>query len=598
MLREWGDLEGARAVFDEWRAGERSAEGTVGLMTVATVEGDMDALRTLTESLDVDALTPPDLTRAAIAAADLRPMPPVALALGQRACAIADTDPDDENVRFQAREACAGARLAAAAGGLDECIAGCDDTHELPLLLAGSSPVVRASINGSEPTPFIVDSGASGTLITRDFAEAHGIEPVEGTTYAVGSPGGLLEVSMTHVAMTVGDLRFEKVPAIILDLPIEFVGGIISPQATWRGHVTELDFRAMTLRVKPDAGDTTGMAELPLRLTERTPYVRAAVGGRREVPLVLDTGATRTTLFTSWEALDGDAIERGPETRLAGAGGGGARAWVIPAALDARAGELAWRALQPMVAERGDRETVHGQVRIRGLLGMDLMMGRRLQLDLPGRAIRVSDAQQLGEWPDGATATYRIRASEWDEDIVLTERVIERRGLPSGTEALMIEVSYEGAETGRFRYVMPDLWPTRGTWLISRPAAMMWDVAEDGTLTPVPQRERQQRWVPVFVPFQTRPAGNPEIRFVPVEREGQEPLSCTEIAMPAATRAGPGATLEVVECPTEPWRTRRLTVRGADGEVIYEFVVTNGAPEADTEPDADAEPDVEGSAEE
>ena len=594
LLEEWGDVEGAREVFTEWQRGERAAEGTVGLMTLAMIEADMERLGELAGQLDVGALEDPRLvTRAALAAGDLRPVAPIALSLGQRACAIAESAPDDEQLRFQAREACAGARLAAAAEGLDVCTAGCDATHELPILLAGNSPVVQASINGSDPTPFILDSGASGTLITRAFAEAHGIEAVEGTTYRVGSPGGLLEASLAHVIVQVGELRVEKVPALILDLPVEFVGGIISPQATWRGLVTELDFRDLVVRVRPDTGDVTGMAQLPLLLTERTPYLQAGIAGRREVPLVLDTGATQTTLFTSWEALDGDPIQRGPETRLAGAGGGGARAWMIPAALEAHAGALDWQVIQPMVAERGDGESIHGEVRYRGLVGMDLMMGRKVQLDLPGRAIRVSDRQVLADWDEGDIATYRIRAAAWDDDVVLTERVMQRQTDPSGVEAVMIEVTFEGEHEGNFRYAMPDLWPTRGTWLVSRPAALMWEVGSDGSMTQVPPQEAARRWLPIFVPFQPRPQGNPTIRFVPVEREGQEPLSCTEMVMPAATEVDADATLEMVECPSEPWRTRRLTVRGSDDTILYEFTVTNGAPGADDDEDADEEDEEE-----
>ena len=573
-LREWGDLDGARTIFEAYQQGDRAAEGTVGLMTLATIEGDSGRLAGLVESLDVDALESPELlAQAAVTAFFARPVLPIALALGQRACALADAEPDSPDVRRKAREACAEARVAAAAGALDVCTAGCDGTHELPILLAGNSPVVRATVSGSQPTPFIIDTGASTSVVTRAFAEANGIEPIEGTTYSVGSPGGMLEVDMALVDVQVGELRIEKVPVIIVELPIEFVGGIISPQATFHGLVTELDFRSLTLRVGARASDPAGMAELPLRFSEHNPYLQAAIGGRRPVPFLLDTGATQTSLFTSWEALDGEPIQRGPETRLAGAGGVGARAWVIPAALQATAGPLEWKVIQPLVAERGDGEALHGEVRYRGLVGMDLMMGRRVQLDLPDRKLRISSEQRLGAWPDGATATYRIQASGWAQDIVLTERVLERRTDPSGLAVVVVDVTYTGEQEGHFRYAMPDLWQTRGTWLVARPALMMWDVADDGTLSPVAPADRAERWLPAFVPFQPQPAGNPNIRFLPLEREGAEPLSCTEIALPAAAQASAEATLEVLECPAEPWRTRRLTLRGPDGAVIYQFEI-------------------------
>lgn len=394
------------------------------------------------------------------------------------------------------------------------------------------------------------------------------------------------------VDVQVGELRVERVPAIIVDLPIEFVAGILSPQATWRGMATELDFRQLRLRVAPETRPGDAVAHLPLRLAERTPVLQAAIGGRRAVPVVLDTGATHTTLFTGWEALEGEAIERGPETRLAGAGGGGARAWATRAELDARAGDLRWTVHHPTIAARGDGETVHGEVRFYGLVGMDLLMGRRLLIDLPGRSLGVSSEARLPAWPVGASAVYRVRAASWDEEVEVREEVVERRSGPRGEE-VVVEVCYtpparEGepppAEETRFRYAMPDGWATRGTWLISRPVTQMWDVGEDGALTEVPENERASRWLPVFVGFQARPAGNPRISFLPVEREGEN-LACTEIALPAATQASPDATLELLECPAEVWRTRRLTLRAPDGTVIYELSL-----EPTSEPAPDGEP--------
>lgn len=568
-LQQTGDTERAGQAFARWRE-EGRIDGLVGAMTLAMIQGKMGELATLAEDLDPAALEEPALiARAALALGELRPIPAQAVQLGLRCCDFAENAVDRET-HLAGIEACSFARLAQVSPRLDQCTEGCESAHRFPLLFASNLAVVQASINGDELAPFIVDTGASISVITREFAEAHQIEAVEGTVHSAGSPGGLLEVHRAMIDVQVGGLRVERVSAIIVDLPIDFIGGIISPQSTWRGLVTEFDFRTMRVHVSPVARASDGMPDLPLLFSERIPFLRAAIGGRRAVPILLDTGASGTSLFTSWEALPGEPIERGSETRVSGAGGGSARAWNTSGSFEAQAGSLRWSVHQPTIAERGDSESVHREIRYWGLIGMDLMMGRRVQLDMNEHVLRISEQQVLPSWPVGSTTRYRIEAQDWSDDIVLTERVIER-GRDEGTELLTIDVSYTGEREGHFRFQMADRWDTRGTWLISRPVLRMWDVGDDGSLTEVAEDERAQRWLSVLMPFQTDGEGV-EMRFLPIEREGQEPLSCTEISVPAAAEVGE-VTLEILECPTETWRTQRLTLRNEEGGVVYKFEV-------------------------
>lgn len=568
-LQQFGDTHAAAQTFARWHE-EGRMEGRIGAMTIAMIEGDMGELATLAEDLDTSTLEPTLVARAALALGELRPVSPQGIQLGLQCCALVE-DASDEETRLAAVEACSFARLSQANARLDECTVGCESEHSFPLLFASSLPVVHARINGSDTSPFIVDTGASITVITRQFAQAHGIEAVEGTVHYAGSPGGLLEVHRAMVDVQVGELGVERVSAIIVDLPIDFIGGIISPQSTWRSMVTEFDFRTMRLHVSPVARAADGMVDLPLVFSERIPFLRAAIGGRRAVPILLDTGASGTSLFSSWEALAGDAIERGNETRVSGAGGGSARAWNTSGSFEAQAGALRWSVHQPTIAERGDSESVHREIRYWGLIGMDLMMGRRVQLDMNEHVLRISGDQLLPSWPVGSTTRYRIEAQAWSDDIVLTERVMERERSEEGTELVTIDVTYSGEREGHFRFQMADRWDTRGTWLISRPALRMWDVGDDGSLTEVVPEERAQRWLSVFVPFQTDGEGV-EMRFLPVEREGQEPVSCTEISVPAAAAVGE-VTLEILECPTEISRTRQLAIRDADDAIVYQFTV-------------------------
>ncbi|MEM9860682.1 MAG: retroviral-like aspartic protease family protein [Myxococcota bacterium] len=564
-LQRDGDIASASRSFEQWREAGH-VDGVVGAMVVAAIASDMVTLRSLTESLASEDLSDPELLiRAALAAAQLRPIVPAVELLVRRTCQHVDNPALDEALRIDAQEACSFAGVLEASPAVDTCSSGCDEAHTFSMLFAGNAPVVMANVAGSAPAPFIVDTGASANVVTREFAEQHGIQPVPGTLYQVGSPGGLLEVSRALVDIRVGGLAVQRALAIIVDLPIEFVGGIISPQAAWRGLVTEFDFQSMELHVTASPRDFPVAHTLALHMTERTPYLRAAIAGRSALPFVLDTGATTTTIFSSWAALPGPTIERSHETTVRGAGHGSARAWAISQELAARTGELEWRIASAVLAERGDGETSHGAVRYWGLLGMDLMMGRRVQLDLPASTLRMSSAAALPAWPVGASATYRIQSSDWEEPVVLVERVLERERGDGGNQVL-IDVSYTGHAHGHLRYRMADTWQTRGAWLISRPASEMWTVEDDGALTPIPADAFANHWLPVFTPFQTV-AGETTIRFV--AESGASEASCTEISVPAQSAAGEGR-LTLVECPTERWRTRQLTLLSGD-QTVYEF---------------------------
>lgn len=364
-----------------------------------------------------------------------------------------------------------------------------------------------------------------------------------------------------------GGLYVERVPALVLDLPIDFVAGIVSPQNTWRPLAVTFDFRAFTLTTAPAAGPDPELVALPLTLAEDNPYLRVATPDRPVAPILLDTGAQHTVLFTRWDAL-GPPLERVGEARVAGAGGKGAAAFTTKARVPAEAGPLTWTIEHPTLADRPD-EAFHHEVRHYGLVGMDFMLGRRVVLDMPERTLRISKDARLAEWAVGEAVTYVVRAKGWPAPVKVAERVVAR-----DDDAVTLEAAYEGpAGPVRFRYRIRDTWGSRGTWLISRPAEAMWDVAADGALTEVPAEQRVQRWLPVFVGFKAVASDkNPEIAFEPQQR-GDRKVSCTRVALPAAAKDAPEATLELVECPQDNWRTRRLTVKSATGEVIYEFAV-------------------------
>lgn len=77
---------------------------------------------------------------------------------------------------------------------------------------------VRGTINGM-PVEILIDTGASGTVVDRGWAQAHGLtlRPTSGTGGGVG--GGALKLSRVNgVHLTVGDIALPGVAIIAIDL--------------------------------------------------------------------------------------------------------------------------------------------------------------------------------------------------------------------------------------------------------------------------------------------------------------------------------------------------------------------------------------------
>jgi predicted aspartyl protease len=175
-------------------------------------------------------------------------------------------------------------------------------THHIVL------PVV---FDDREPVDFILDTGASMSVITPRTREALGFGPDDGmTAQGQGAGGDLSEVRVLVLAkLSVGNREYRNHTVAVTDLShLEkqlgaAIGGILGANFLAR-HVVEIDFAGGQLKLHPagavDDGhiDTSGMAHIA--------YEHFAAGGliRVEVqldeaplmPAVLDLGAGRSVV--------------------------------------------------------------------------------------------------------------------------------------------------------------------------------------------------------------------------------------------------------------------------------------------------------------
>ena len=195
----------------------------------------------------------------------------------------------------------------------------------IPFETAGRSTIlVPIRINGSAPFRFVLDSGASLTVIDQarakdlhlDFGDA-----VEG--HGAGKGTFAYRVVATPVRLSVGVAEFgcEKLAALDLTNQLAILGrpidGILGYDVFQR-YAVEIDYEARVVRLfEPGslAAAQAGVA-LPLTITKRLPYVTAdlKVKGQplAKKTLLVDTG--------SEDAVDDDVVlsSKGPKREVTG----------------------------------------------------------------------------------------------------------------------------------------------------------------------------------------------------------------------------------------------------------------------------------------
>jgi hypothetical protein len=549
-----GDLDAAGAVFEQGvKKRKTRADATAGLLLIATARADDDTMRALLKDLDPARSTEALILAAGAAELALVPATGAALPWAEAACAVAEPVwPEDT------RGLCTMAPLLRSGPRLSRCVQGCDTALSLPFSYAGSQPVVLVSINGGDAVPLLVDTGASGSLLTEEAAKALGLEEREHTSLQISATGGLIPSWRAIVTLELGGTRLEDVQVLVADLPIGGLAGILSPQDAWPGHVVELDFVNHELRVAPAAGQPLAGVALPYRQHETRPYVELRTQDRPPLPVVIDTGASHTHVDQAWEAM-GEPLKRlGTEESL---GAGGTRSQLIhtEGRLDASAGELSLPLLAPALYT--PQSTDAPGVRNHGLLGADVWMGRVLSIDRSGRRLAMTTPAVLSSWEPGDEASWSV-VIDGAPAGRFTERVV---GADDG--AVTLEVDLEvGESTDRLRVRIPDTWASRGTWMLTRPVLEAWALDDAGE-QPLEPGAVVGRWLPLFKSFGTVPGAPPSLVFGEHDVGGKQ-LACTRLEMAAVAGDEP-ATFSMLECPTLPWRTVELGLVDADGVELW-----------------------------
>jgi hypothetical protein len=193
----------------------------------------------------------------------------------------------------------------------------------IPFELVGSQILLKVGVNGSEPTWFVLDTGASRCIVDTALARKIGLK-IEGEKQGTGAGKGSVKFSIVKGAvynLPGLDMSIDESYAIDLSgqpaLIGRYVGGILG-HGFFATHIVDVDFDARVITIyEPDRYQSNGES-VPFKLIKHTPHiqVKLTVAGRppADVEALVDTG--------SQDAIDADVLSESHE-RLEVIGGVG-----------------------------------------------------------------------------------------------------------------------------------------------------------------------------------------------------------------------------------------------------------------------------------
>ena len=325
----------------------------------------------------------------------------------------------------------------------------------IPFLYEDARIYVPVRIGRGEPHWFILDTGATGTIIDTAVAKSASL-PISGgqTVHGAGS-GGSVQSQTSAVDLEVGAVLFHVQQPLIMDLA-HLLGptigrapaGIIGSQF-FREHFVDLDFERHRIKALPPASDRRWAyaAAVPLTFADWTPltHVRLTLPSGRVVTAnaLLDLGAKSTFLLPE-PFIDREKLRTAfPKTVVSalGSGVGGDTFYAF-----ARARSIGFAAAPAMsLADPVIGLSVKGTLRStwhEGLLGADFLSRFRLGFDYAHHRLLMTKVGQAAEPFDRSGLFLAAEGSRLDR--VMVRQVLEggpaeAAGLVAGDEIVSVD---------------------------------------------------------------------------------------------------------------------------------------------------------------
>ncbi|MBX9878150.1 MAG: aspartyl protease family protein [Candidatus Obscuribacterales bacterium] len=169
----------------------------------------------------------------------------------------------------------------------------------IPFDFIGDYIIARVRLNNKTEEKFIVDTGASQTVLDKAVAQKLG--PYAAGSYSITTGGKALDVNyMTLSSLSVGDVSIDNVTAMVYDIsslslaPGSRIGGLLGANVLRRFLVT-IDYRDKVLILANPRSVVIpkGATVLPITpvFSAAVPVVKATLDDKLSANFLLDTGA-------------------------------------------------------------------------------------------------------------------------------------------------------------------------------------------------------------------------------------------------------------------------------------------------------------------
>jgi predicted aspartyl protease len=171
--------------------------------------------------------------------------------------------------------------------------------HRVPFEITNNLIILQGRINGSEPLTFILDTGASTTVISDRRAKGLGLK-LEGKTDATTQGGSIEAAFVKGVSLHLSGIEFPKMTLAVIHLSgLEAglgrkVDGILGYEI-FKRFVVAIDYASKVLTFyEPHSYRYSGRGEvIPVSIEDNTPFVVGRITGPKPIPgnFLIDTGA-------------------------------------------------------------------------------------------------------------------------------------------------------------------------------------------------------------------------------------------------------------------------------------------------------------------
>ena len=151
-------------------------------------------------------------------------------------------------------------------------------------------PIAKATINGQGPFRFLVDTGATTTVVTMDLAIALGLT-FHGTSIIYGTTGSSVMPVASATEFEVGSVRKRDLRLIAMTHPLGARADGIIGADVFAGRRVVFDLNRKTVKISASRGQRSVKADTTFRLHDgRLAEVRGSIG-RAKAGIIIDTGA-------------------------------------------------------------------------------------------------------------------------------------------------------------------------------------------------------------------------------------------------------------------------------------------------------------------